>query len=56
MKEFISSLKTVEKVELLPYHSMGKYKWEKLGQEYKLENVPAATDEDIKRAKEILRN
>jgi len=56
LKEFTSSLKTVEKVELLPYHSMGKYKWDKLGEKYELENVPLATDEDIKRAKEILRN
>ena len=28
LKDFISSLKTVEKVELLPYHSLGKFKWE----------------------------
>lgn len=56
LKEFISTLKTVEKIELLPYHSMGKYKWEELGVKYRLENIPDATEEDIKRAKEILRN
>lgn len=54
LKEFISSLKTVEKVEILPYHSLGKYKWENLGLKYELENVPDATAEDVKRAKEIL--
>ena len=54
LKEFIASLKTVQKVELQAYHNMGKFKWENLGFEYPLENVRSATDEDIKRAKEIL--
>ena len=54
LKEFLKTLSTVEKVQLLPYHDMGKFKWEKLGQKYELENVRQANDEDIKRAKEIL--
>lgn len=54
LKEFINSLTTVEKVEILPYHTMGKYKWEDLGLKYELEGVPSATDEDVARAKEIL--
>ena len=33
---------------------MGKFKWEKLGQKYELENVRQANDDDIKRAKQIL--
>jgi pyruvate formate lyase activating enzyme len=55
LRDFISSLKTVEKVELLKYHDMGKFKWENLGLKYELENVRVATDEDIKKAKEILK-
>ena len=54
LKRFISSLKTVEKVEILPYHDMGKYKWEKLNQKYELDGVRIATNSDVKRAKEIL--
>ncbi|MBO4293289.1 MAG: pyruvate formate lyase-activating protein [Clostridia bacterium] len=54
LKEFLSTLKTVEKVELLPYHNMGKYKWSDLGVEYDLENVKPATQEDVDRAKKIL--
>lgn len=54
LKDFINSLSNVEKVEVLKYHSMGKFKWEKLGVKYELENVRNATDEDVKRAKEIL--
>ena len=30
LKEFIASLKTVNKVELMPYHNLGKFKWESL--------------------------
>ena len=41
-------------MQLLPYHNMGKFKWEKLGQKYELENVRQANDDDIKRAKQIL--
>ena len=54
LKDFIASLKTVQKVELQAYHNMGKFKWENLGFEYPLNDVRSATDEDIKRAKEIL--
>ena len=54
LKDFISSLKTVKKVELLPYHNMGKYKWEKLGLKYELENIRTATSDDVEKAKKIL--
>lgn len=54
LRDFIKSLKTVQKVELHPYHSLGVYKWEKLGFEYPLKDIKPATDEDIKRAKQIL--
>lgn len=54
LRNFISELKTVDKIEILPYHDMGKYKWKKLGLNYELENVRPATDEDIKKAKNIL--
>ena len=54
LKDFLSTLKTVEKVQILKYHSMGKYKWEKLGLKYELEGVRDATIEDEERAKKIL--
>ena len=54
LKEFISTLKTVEKIQILPYHSMGKFKWEKLGVKYELEGVRDATQSDVDRAKKIL--
>lgn len=54
LKDFINSLKTVQRVEVLPYHSMGKYKWKKLGFKYNLEGIPDASQSDIERAKKIL--
>lgn len=54
LKDFISTLKTVEKVEVLPYHDLGKYKWDVLNIPYPLEGVRPATQEDAERARKIL--
>lgn len=54
LKEFLQTLKTVEKIELNPYHTLGVYKWEDLGLEYPLKGVRQANNEDIERAKRIL--
>ena len=54
LKEFIQTLNSVEKVEVLAYHTMGKDKWELLGEVYPLEGVPEASEQDIVRAEEIL--
>jgi len=54
LKQFIKSLNNVQNVELLPYHNLGEYKWNKLGLEYKLNGIRQANSDDIKKAKEIL--
>lgn len=54
LKQFISTLSTVEKFEFLPYHDTGKFKWIDLGYEYPLENTPIATIDDIKKAQKNL--
>ncbi len=54
-RAFIDTLKTVEKVEVLPYHTMGVVKYEKLGIEYPLKGVSAPTKESVENAKKILR-
>ena len=53
-RAFIDSLKTVDKVEVLPYHDLGKSKWENMGLNYPLEGVKIPTDEEIKNAENIL--
>lgn len=54
LKEFIKTLKTVEKVEIHPYHNMGAFKWKELGYVYPLENIRNANEQDVARAKKIL--
>lgn len=54
LKTFIDSLSNVEKVEILPYHNLGKFKWNEIGDTYELENVVPPSQEDIKKAEQIL--
>ncbi|MEI4831695.1 pyruvate formate-lyase-activating protein [Bacillus sp. FJAT-53711] len=51
---FIQSLDNVQKVEVLPYHKLGVYKWEALGHKYPLEGVEPPTEESIQKAKNTL--
>ncbi len=53
LKEFLKTI-NVEKFEFLPYHDLGKYKWEKLGLPYELEDVRVANNKDVERAKKIM--
>ena len=55
LDRFISTLKTVKRVEILPYHTMGVFKYDKLGIKYPLEGVPTPTEEEVKRAEKLLR-
>ena len=54
LKGFIGELKTVSRVEILPYHTLGLFKWENLGIDYPLDGVKTPTDEEVKRAEGIL--
>ena len=54
LKAFIDELKTVTRVEILPYHTLGLFKWENLGIDYPLEGVRTPTDEEVKHAEDIL--
>lgn len=47
-------LKTVERVELLPYHTLGAYKFKELGRENPLEGVVPPDTESVRRARGIL--
>ena len=54
LREFIDTLQNVQKVEVLPYHTLGVYKWQELGYEYKLEGIEPPTKERVDNARKIL--
>ncbi|MBQ8685801.1 MAG: pyruvate formate lyase-activating protein [Clostridia bacterium] len=53
-RDFIDTLSGVERVEVLPYHTLGVVKYEKLGIEYPLAGVEAPKKERVQYAKQIL--
>lgn len=53
-REFIEKLSNVQRIEVLPYHSMGQHKFEALGIKYQLEGVESPTKERVDNAYEIL--
>lgn len=54
LREFIDTLNNVQKVEVLPYHTLGVYKWSELGYDYQLEGIEPPTKERIDNARKIL--
>lgn len=53
-REFIDTLSNVKRIDVLPYHSLGQFKWEELGIPYQLVGVDAPSAERIENAKRIL--
>src|SRR5436190_14295052 len=47
---FAAGLGNVERVDVLPFHQMGRFKWKNLGIEYKLEDVEPPSHEAVERA------
>ncbi|MBQ2676289.1 MAG: pyruvate formate lyase-activating protein [Clostridia bacterium] len=53
--KYLRGYSCIERVELLPFHKMGEYKWEQLNREYTLKDTPVPTPEQIAKAVEIFR-
>ena len=51
--EHFSSYNMLQRVEILPYHTLGVHKYESIGQEYKLRDVSLNTPDQLSRAKAI---
>lgn len=50
--DFIDTLSNVDRVEILPYHTLGKFKWENLGIPYTLDSISPPSAERIENAKQ----
>lgn len=53
---FLKDIKSLEKIEVLPYHTLGKVKYKTLNLAYPLENIPEATSEQAEKALSIIKN
>jgi len=49
----IEQLDNIERVDILPFHQMGAFKWEQMDLAYKLKDTPPADEKDVERAREI---
>lgn len=54
LDDFIRGLHHVEKVEVLPYHTLGAYKWKELGMKYELEGIEPPTAKRVRNANRLL--
>ena len=54
LHRFIIQLKNVERIEVLPYHTLGAYKWKELGLGYPLEGIDPPTEKQLQIANTIL--
>ncbi|QSX28780.1 pyruvate formate lyase 1-activating protein [Shewanella cyperi] len=53
LAEFVGPMANVEKVELLPYHELGRHKWEALGEDYPLKDIRPPSRETMEKIKAV---
>lgn len=49
LADFVATLESVERVEVLPFHKMGEHKWQELGYPYQLKTVQPPSAELLNR-------
>lgn len=54
LAKFLSKLENIERIDILPYHVMGKFKWIEIEGAYPLEDVKEATKDDVLKAMETM--
>ena len=54
LANYLKHYDNIEKIEVLPFHKMGEYKWKNLNLPYELKDVQPPDSESLKKAKKIL--
>lgn len=54
LRQKLDQWTNVERVEILPYHTLGLFKWENLGIDYPLEGVRTPAQEEVEKAEKLL--
>ncbi|MDD2649245.1 MAG: pyruvate formate-lyase-activating protein [Eubacteriales bacterium] len=55
LADYLRRYPNIERVDLLPFHKMGEYKWEGCGTPYTLKNTKAPSADELERAKQIFK-
>ena len=55
MAQFLSTLTNLQRIDILPFHKMGEYKWEQLGYDYALTDTKEPTVDETNAAADIFR-
>ncbi len=55
MAEYLSKYNVISRIEILPFHKMGEYKWQELNLEYELKDTPPPQKKSIEKIKAIFR-
>jgi len=55
LAQFLAPMTNIEKVEILPFHKMGEYKWERMGFDYELKDTPSPTAAQVQQVVETFR-
>ena len=55
LADFLTTLDNIDKVEILPYHRLGEFKWEQLGMDYEFKDMLPPSDERVQNAKNIFK-
>lgn len=55
MADFVAGLGNVERVDVLPFHQMGRFKWERLGMDYKMGEASPPSVETVQKIAERFR-
>lgn len=55
LAQFLAPMRNIEKVEILPFHKMGEFKWERLGLNYALKDTPSPTAAQVQQVADVFR-